>query len=220
MSYILDALRKSEQQRQREIAPVARLGQVAEPAPKRSRLSLNLILALLLLIAGIAIGWLRPWQTSTPTMQDRAKKPQLAPPITAAPPESARLPAPHIAETAVASPRIMEEPARPHAESKPEIKPSAKPPALPSDHGNLQAAAPEQHVLNLDELPVSVQREIPQLTLAMHSYSNNPNDSIVMINNQLLRDGAVIAPGLRLERITPYGIVIDYKGYRISRPLH
>jgi len=64
MSYILDALRKSDQQRQRATAPIT-----LAPEPVTSRppvISSNLWLALVLLAAGIVIGWLRPWQQSVP----------------------------------------------------------------------------------------------------------------------------------------------------------
>jgi general secretion pathway protein B len=62
MSYILDALRKSEQQRQRGAAPTLSLEAPAAAAPKpRAYLAYGL-LAVVLLGAGIAIGWLRPWQ--------------------------------------------------------------------------------------------------------------------------------------------------------------
>src|ERR1035437_10685413 len=62
MSYILDALRKSDQQRQRGAAPTLLLGQAAAVAPKQPALLSYGLLALVLLGAGIAIGWLRPWQ--------------------------------------------------------------------------------------------------------------------------------------------------------------
>jgi general secretion pathway protein B len=62
MSYILDALRKSEQQRQRGAAPTLSLEQPAAAAPKPRAYLAYGVLAAVLLGAGIAIGWLRPWQ--------------------------------------------------------------------------------------------------------------------------------------------------------------
>jgi general secretion pathway protein B len=38
-----------------------------------------------------------------------------------------------------------------------------------------------------------------------------------MINETMLRQGDSIAPGLRLEQITPDGVVLGYKGYRFQR---
>jgi hypothetical protein len=62
MSYILDALRKSDQLRRRSGAPTLMLGQAEAAAPKRPAPLWYGVLALVLLGAGIAIGWLRPWQ--------------------------------------------------------------------------------------------------------------------------------------------------------------
>ncbi len=60
MSYILEALRKSDQQRQRGAAPTLLAGPAIAPAPKQTAYWAYGLLAVLLLGAGIAIGWLRP----------------------------------------------------------------------------------------------------------------------------------------------------------------
>ena len=39
------------------------------------------------------------------------------------------------------------------------------------------------------------------------------------INNSMLREGASIAPGLKLDEITPDGMVFSYKGYRFKRSI-
>jgi len=38
-----------------------------------------------------------------------------------------------------------------------------------------------------------------------------------MINNELLRQGESLSPGFEVERITPDGVVLNYKGYRFQR---
>ena len=66
MSYILDALRKSDQRRQRGAAPTLLMGQAAEVAPRQPAYLYYGLLAVVLLGAGMAIGWLRPWQAQQP----------------------------------------------------------------------------------------------------------------------------------------------------------
>jgi general secretion pathway protein B len=63
MSYILDALKKSDQERQRGAVPNLHTVQmpVARESRRRSRWSSLLVLALLL-NAGLLVWWLRPWQ--------------------------------------------------------------------------------------------------------------------------------------------------------------
>src|SRR5450759_3157014 len=70
MSYILEALKKSDQQRQLGATPTLQATQVTVPAPKRPLFIYYGLLAAVLLGAGIMIGWLRPWQ------------PELPPPVT------------------------------------------------------------------------------------------------------------------------------------------
>ena len=79
MSYILDALRKSEQQRTRGAAPSLLVVPVTD-APQRRTFSLWYgVLAAILVIAGIGIGMMRPWQTDVPPQSVIAAKPQAAP---------------------------------------------------------------------------------------------------------------------------------------------
>ena len=63
-------------------------------------------------------------------------------------------------------------------------------------------------------MPQQVQNEIPQLSVGGYLYSTNRADRSVLINNRLLREGEEIAPGFVLEKMTPKGMVLNYKGYR------
>ena len=67
MSYILEALKKSDQQRQRGATPTLPTAPVAIAAPKQPVFLYYGLLAAVLLAAGIMIGWLRPWQAEQPT---------------------------------------------------------------------------------------------------------------------------------------------------------
>ena len=108
MSYILEALKKSDQQRQRGATPTLLTAQVAMAAPKQPVFLYYGLLAAVLLGAGILIGWLRPWQAEqpAPAAEPIAAKPpisishQTAPAPLPEPPEMARktaqeLPAPN-----------------------------------------------------------------------------------------------------------------------------
>jgi general secretion pathway protein B len=62
MSYILDALRKSEQQRQRGESPLLFTTQISSNVEKQPALLIYGLVAIILICAGILIGWLHPWQ--------------------------------------------------------------------------------------------------------------------------------------------------------------
>jgi general secretion pathway protein B len=87
MSYILDALRKSEQQRMRGEAPLLFTTQISSNIEKKPAFLLYSLIALILIFAGILIGWLRPWeQDETETVnhsighkQHEEKPPQTSP---------------------------------------------------------------------------------------------------------------------------------------------
>jgi general secretion pathway protein B len=75
-------------------------------------------------------------------------------------------------------------------------------------------AVPERTPVLFAELPLAIQQDIPKLSILFHLYSGNPKDRLVGINDRTLREGDPVAPGLVLERITPDGMVLSYKGYR------
>jgi len=190
MSYILDALRKSDQQRQRGAAPTLLMGQLTEAVPKQSAYLYYGLLAAALLGAGVVIGWLHPWQAEQAT-------PGRTEPVAVRPPESTLRQAAAPAETVAAAPKKTAAPVQP-------VGPAA-------------AAAALQSVMAMAELPLSVQQELPAMVISVHAYSANPRDRMVSINNQMLREGADVLPGLKLEQITPDGMVFGYKGYRFRR---
>ncbi|MEK7437130.1 MAG: general secretion pathway protein GspB [Pseudomonadota bacterium] len=245
MSYILDALRKSDQLRRRGAAPTLMLGMAAATAPKpRANLYYG-VLALALLGAGIAIGWLRPWQPA-PVVQAPAAIAAQAPAAA-----QARLPAPQRDRPAVpqperttrknaqtAAPDVRPGPAPLPAPAKPQGSASAKParqtaPSKSAAGAPKQAAAPARRpdseaagttapgpVIAMKDLPLAIQHELPPMSISVHAYSDKTGERLVGINNRLLHEGAEVAPGLKLEQITPDGMILSYKGYSFRRGVH
>ncbi|MEF9438437.1 MAG: general secretion pathway protein GspB [Candidatus Mariimomonas ferrooxydans] len=87
------------------------------------------------------------------------------------------------------------------------------PPAEPQPPLDIDAE-PEQGVVDIDKLPSSVREGLPNMSISGHIYSNKPASRIVAINSQVLREGEDIAAGLKLEEITPTGVILSYKGLR------
>jgi len=77
--------------------------------------------------------------------------------------------------------------------------------------------AQEQRAIPMAELPLPIQQEIPAMTIQLHAYSGNPSERLVSINSRMLREGGSLTPDLRLEQITPDGMIFSYKGYRFQR---
>jgi general secretion pathway protein B len=197
MSYILDALRKSDQQRRRGAAPtLLTLQPSAVVRKKRPGWLAYGLLAAVLVGAGMVIGWLRPWQ---PEPAATAMVPQPAPDPK---PEQPAIAKPQIEgaarETNAAAPGRMEAP--------------------PERRVDIAAAdAAGATVISMEELPLSVRQELPAMTISVHAYSSSPRNRMIGIGSRILREGDTVAPGLELEEITPDGMILGYKGYRVRR---
>jgi general secretion pathway protein B len=204
MSYILDALKKSDQQRQRGATPTLPTALASVAVPKQSSFVYYGVLAAVLLCAGIAIGWLHPWQAEQPA---HAAAPFVARPAYSNPNQVALTPRPDQTEM---SGRIEQQlPVPDVAPAVPAI--SLQAPASPA------TAAQDQKAASLSELPLAIQQELPAMKIQLHSYSNKSVNSIVSINSRMMKEGDSLAPGLKLEQITPDGVILSYKGYRFQR---
>lgn len=240
MSYILDALKKAEAERHigqvpgLHVQPAAALP--ASPAPARAGKLLR-ILGALLLAAGGALAWLRPWQpppalspTVAPVTASAAKpvtEPSPIPQIVAVspPPEP---PTPVVRETAkprpAAAPRPVETknsgaPAKPAKRPAEQPAPQSAPVPAPSSDLKLSAAlTPEAGVASPGELPEQIQRELPNLAIGGFIYSDNPRERQLLVNKRLLHEGSEAAPGVKLEKMLPNAAVFSYKGYRYRLP--
>jgi len=239
MSYILDALKKSEQQRQRGAAPSLLAAPATDAAPRQRAMLLYGLAAAVLLLAGIAIGVLRPWQAEVPALQPVAvKRPEAAVPATPPAPVPALVEMTKDAERQAPVPARAAQPAPPppgdslkaqlpapatpaqsvpsKSATTPEDRAPAPAPETPAGAGP-GGAAPERPPMTFAELPLSIQQDIPKLSILFHVYSGNPGGRLVGINDRMLREGDSVAPGLVLEQITPDGMILAYKGYRFLR---
>ncbi|UTW12199.1 general secretion pathway protein GspB [Marinobacterium rhizophilum] len=64
------------------------------------------------------------------------------------------------------------------------------------------------------QLPVDVQRSLPELVFSVHIYSADPASRRVKIGERMMREGQRITPQLRLEEIIPKGVILSYEDYR------
>lgn len=57
------------------------------------------------------------------------------------------------------------------------------------------------------------------MTITVHSFSPMAKECLLGVNNRLLREGDTLTPDLVLERITPDGMIFNFKGTRFQRGL-
>ena len=73
---------------------------------------------------------------------------------------------------------------------------------------------PEQTVLAFESLPEEIKKELPDISISGHIYSNNPRDRIVNINGRIIREGENMTDGLKVEEITVSGVIFSYRKLR------
>jgi general secretion pathway protein B len=237
MSYILDALKKAEAERRQEQVPGLHtqplpVAPAAYRKPAWMRPALGGGIGLLAVLAGLL--WWQPWR-GAPANGPAVKAVAVAPATPAAPATpvvapAAPAPAPTAAAAAASATRpAAEEPkaAPPAARKRSDPdKPKAKPEAAAKARAEERNAAPasekpraapvppEESIAALRDLPEAVQRAIPQMSVGGYIYADKPAGRSVLINKRLMREGDQVAPDLVLERMTPNGMVFNYKGTR------
>lgn len=212
MSFILDALRKSEHERQRSALPGLAQVPVATPAAQVPRWVVIVIAMLATAVVTLGIAWFRSVQAPAPATAAPApvatveRRVELPPPpvINTAPsaPQSATL---QSAATSTLEPaaRERETSLAAVAAQPPESAPPAIAPAVDSDPALPSAAA-----------LVAEGVALPALRLELHAFSNSPADRFVFINGRRYAEGARLPEGPELVSIEPRGAVLRHAGRR------
>jgi general secretion pathway protein B len=233
MSFILDALKKSETDRQRQGGPA--LFEVKVAPPRSALPPWALAIAVLFVVNLALVGWLLLRHTPAAA--------GAAPPVTAAAATPANASAP-LATAQTVTPGVAAgsggAPSAPAAQSaaapsptrsappEPALDASDAPPgaagqaASPDDYAPAAEAPPpgnpgrvkrgtESGVPLYQQLATSPNSQLPQLRLDLHAYAERADDRWVMINMHKLHEGESLE-GVRVERITPEGAVLSWQG--------
>ena len=75
---------------------------------------------------------------------------------------------------------------------------------------------PGTRPVRIAELPLNVQRQIPDISFSSHIYASDPSLRVVNINNRNFREGDYISSDIKLLGITEDGVILSYLGYRIE----
>jgi general secretion pathway protein B len=200
MSYILEALRKAERERQRGQAPT--LATLSLTAPVRRRSWAGWI------IAGLGLGnaALLAFLVTQTVLQSN---PDSAPAL------EGKAPAPVVMESSrpnLSTPReriTVQSPRPPVAEELGE----RDPPAVREVRSSPELAP------KLNELPASVRGNLPTLNLDIHVHSRDADKRFVVINGRRYREGERLEEGPLLETVTVDGAVLSQGRQRFQLPV-
>ena len=218
MSYILDALRKADAQRERDLTRGIHAQPVALSVPEESSSPVSRIwLVLAALVVGAALLALAMWWSGWPARPAALAVVTVAPALQVAP-VAPVTPAQPATEVVPAAPPAPPPPAAPPAREAPRPAPAvtAYPPA--TAYPPPPAASDPSRLLVLAELPADVQRELPKLAISGGVYSPTPAQRLLIVNGQVLNEGVEAAPGVLLEQIRPKTAVFNFRGYRYGTP--
>ncbi len=67
-------------------------------------------------------------------------------------------------------------------------------------------------IIDFHELPESIKQQLPAIIISAHVYSSNPLQRSIVINNNFMEEGEYVIDGLILHEITTNGAVFNYQG--------
>ena len=211
MSYILDALKKSEQERGHGTAPSVQTLHTTgshHPASKNHMWPYILIAAIAVNLAALLYFMLGDTDVASsahaPQIGAVTAQNETEIPLVSATRQAAEQAASEPAEEIVYKPVLM--PANARATTKETLKPAEIPPTP------VRVSTPEPAVPQRDELPAEIQQHIPIMEFSAHVYSSNPLHRSIVINGRFMEEGDMFASDLLLSEITPKGAIFDYQG--------
>jgi general secretion pathway protein B len=213
MSFILDALKKSELERQRQSVPGLMDARIM---PRRSRLPVwGIALGVLLAVNLAVLTFVLLRKSTSDAHLSHALPP---PPVAAAsaaqhfsPLDSAPQYAPEIPVAPADS--APEEAAPPHAAAP---RPAHRADPLLTDE---ESNADSQEVLpTINEITLTGTQTLPDLHLDVHVYATKAADRFVYINMRKYHEGGKLQEGPVVERIRRDGVVLNYQGLRFILP--
>jgi general secretion pathway protein B len=221
MSYILDALRKAEAERERGSVPNIHAqptfaGAPARGARPKSRIWIAVAVVGVLLVIAAALPWfLMAGRSAAPVPVAASPAPVPAPMVSPAP-VAVAMPASATAATPAMPASTPTSPAVAATTPVPARKPKPTPAAASAATASAAAPAAEERVYAMNELPDDIRRQLPNLSVGGSMYSTTPASRLVIINGQVLHEGERLTPELVLQQIRLKAAVFAFKGYRFT----
>jgi len=209
MSYILDALKKSDQERKQGDVPNLQTVHVAvAPELKKPWVMYAVILFLLMALALLIAVMVLEKEGADLSLDDKQvpflhidKKNE----VTGNNAKSEKMDAAIVEpETTVATTQ--------KSEKKLELLQQKKPPV----EAKSNKAAAKQQLSDINEIPYLQelddyqQQLVPDMSFAGHVYSSNAASRSVIINGRAMSEGEMLTQGMSIEQITPRGVIFRF----------
>jgi len=222
MSFILDALKKSETDRQQQGAAEF-AGVPTSSGPTRAPRWLWFLGLLLAVNLAVLVGLLMRPETRVATVDIEASPASGVNAASPAPEVDGTEPEPSFEERVAAAQRN----APPRQEPTPGNLPrtEATPPVTETSvlrvdepGGNRQSGVDVAALPTFLEVLTNGTVQVPDLHIDIHVYSEAPQDRFVFINMSKHREQSQLSEGPVVEAITPQGVVLNYQGTSFFLP--
>lgn len=238
MSFILDALRKSENARQRHGGPGLAEVPLLRRRENRPWWIAGIAVLLLVNLGVLLVVLTRDEPVAAPESPVTPVAPASAPPaatptapaMPATPPASTTMPAQQaapgatrsLAEEAAGAIDLNRDPDAPAgsataAANVPERAPIVQPLAPPAAAAT-PAPGAEENLPTINELTGDRAANMPAMHIDIHVHSGRPQERFVFINMKKYVEGDTLSEGPVLERITPEGVILNQRGFRFILP--
>lgn len=200
MSFILDALKKSEAERVRQDTP----GFSDVPGSSKEKSASHWIWIIVVLIGinltVLVVMFINP---------DNAQEANTAIPIAEAPAESNSLPE-NVAEAKRSQTVVLERGSGSAATASADVVEQDAPPPITADYHSIPKVS--ESVATFNDLRAQGMLTLPDMHLDIHVYSREPEDRFVFVNMSKYKENAVLDEGPVVREITPDGVILDYLG--------
>lgn len=217
MSYILDALRRADAERERGTVPSLHAQSTLSTStdgPQRAagRRMLGVVAALsLALLASIAWQFMgREPAREALDSNIAAQVPQSSPVIHATTPTPPAVPAPPVPAPAART-SLPPVPAMAPAAVSPVKQAPVRSTASPAPAASANIRIPTQ-----DELPADIRSQVPKLVVGGSIYSESAASRFLILNGQIFHENDKVMPELVLEQIKLKSAVLRYRDQRFS----
>lgn len=195
MSYILEALKKSE--KERALGNIPTLGTTNEVQQADRPFWFGVIIGICVLALIFVLGWLakdRWFSTITPTPLSSTSSEQTEEPV--------------------------QQKADEEVSEEPEISSVASNQPVESvDSDNVNSVPVLKRVDSVDELDTDAQKKLSDLAVSVVSFSQDPERRFVMLNQRIVREGSTLPNQVIVKEITPKGVILEVDGYEfLMRP--
>ncbi len=233
MSYILEALKKSEKERQLDEIPDLQADHSLPPSKREERKSPVWRTPKVVISGAACVAALLWWKLSAEPPVSVAETPLKTIPAASVPEIPPQKVSQVVEKADAVLPVVNEQPVKKNSQavahsekpSSPSVatvgrkkivsRPTAVLTSAPIPARKIDSSPPEKAEFSLpplmEDLPVAIRAGIPDLTFAGHVYSEVAAKRLIIINNRIVREGDLISNGLSLKQIDPDGVVLQYE---------